>query len=584
MAASLQRLIDGRAVTQLRRSEGRMAELGSEGGVPMLDWVEGVERLLREGHGLEDVEAEAREMLGRGIRHIIWAGMGGSVMAVRVLADLGLYDENSGPNIYPLDSTDPAALNDIVRRVAASKGLDLSVDLDQGALFGDVLMVAVSMGMTSEEPITHLEWFTRCLEEGGLSVPDHALVMTLPGSYLDDFARRHHLPARPLQLDGRAGTPGRMSAPTTRVFLLPAALALAGDGGEPGQLRVVLAEAWRNHDLDLAERDPARHPFVRLAVALNDAAVDGRCGLMLRLTSGYHAIFPWIEQLMEESLGKGEKGIVVFPDQPAEMPAGQAGTLWVSVGAPVTGDRAVHLDAPALDQGDVRSVLTALATCFLGWQLTVALYGYLEGIVFAGQPAVENYKARSRRLRQSRSPLNTALADGSTVRAEPATLILPPGGHATGSPEDAFVALLREARGGLSYLDLTVNGELPDGAMERIERRMQEIGNRDLQVPVKVRRAPAAYHATEQSEMDGPPHLLSLRTVCRHHETVVVGGYSETFLSAQAVATWQAMNERGRSCSLLVLEGSSEEAAATLVDFLDRVHHRLRELLSPGRG
>ena len=42
MAASLQRLIDGRAVTQLRRSEGRMAELGSEGGVPMLDWVEGV--------------------------------------------------------------------------------------------------------------------------------------------------------------------------------------------------------------------------------------------------------------------------------------------------------------------------------------------------------------------------------------------------------------------------------------------------------------------------------------------------------------------------------------------------------------
>ena len=177
-----------------------------------------------------------------------------------------------------------------------------------------------------------------------------------------------------------------------------------------------------------------------------------------------------------------------------------------------------------------------------------------------------------------------ASAEGSPVRAEPATLILPPGRQAVGSPEDDFAALLLEASGGLSYLDLTVNGELPHGAMERIERRMQEIGNRDLHVPVKVRRAPAAYHATEQSEMDGPPHLLSLRTVCRHHETVVVGGYSETFLSAQAVATWQAMNERGRSCSLLVLEGSSEEAAATLVDFLDRVHHRLRELLSPGRG
>lgn len=580
---AIHRLEDGRAVTQLRRGVGRMAELGSENGALMLDWVEGVERLLQSERSLEEVEAEAREVLGRGIRHIIWAGMGGSVTTVRVLIDLGLY-LGTDLTIYPLDSTDPAALNDIIRRLAESEGLAPSNDPDLSRLFEDVLMVAVSMGMTSEEPITHLEWFTQCIEESGLPVSEHALVMTLPGSYLDSFAREHGLPMRPLQLDGGTGTPGRTSAPSTRVFLLPAALALAAEGEDRGQLRAVLEKAWGDHNLALAERDPEQHPFVRLAAALSEAAVDGRCGLMLRSTSGYAATFPWIEQLVEESLGKGGKGVVVFVDQPAEAPRELMGTLRVTAGELAPGDSSFHLNVPELDRGDTTSILAALATCFLGWQLTVALYGYLEGIVFAGQPAVENYKSRSRRLRQLPAPLDVALAEGSAVRNDTATLLLPPGTQISGSPEDVFATLLSEAEGRISYLDLTVNGELSGGDMDRIEEWVREIGNRDLHIPIKVRRAPAAYHATEQSEMDGPPHLLSLRTVNRHQETVLVGSYSPTFLTAQAVATWQAMNERGRDCSLLVLEGSTVEAAEILLDFLQAVQRHLRERFGDGTG
>ncbi len=82
------------------------------------------------------------------------------------------------------------------------------------------------MGMTSEEPITHLEWFTDLLKQAGLRPAEHLLVMTLPGSYLDRFAHEQQAPSRPLQPDGGTGTGGRMSAPATRVFLLPAALYL----------------------------------------------------------------------------------------------------------------------------------------------------------------------------------------------------------------------------------------------------------------------------------------------------------------------------------------------------------------------
>src|SRR5690242_6438300 len=128
---ALQKLIDDDAVGQLRRRDGIMATLGSEDGTLKLDWVEGVARLLANPQMLTNVEAEAQDILQRGIHHIIWSGMGGSVLTIRVLCELGFFPvQHSAPSsisgqqsiaIYPLDSTEPAALNDIVRKIAAAK-------------------------------------------------------------------------------------------------------------------------------------------------------------------------------------------------------------------------------------------------------------------------------------------------------------------------------------------------------------------------------------------------------------------------------------------------------------------------------
>src|SRR2546421_4474413 len=320
--SALQHLIKDHAVGQLRRRDGLMATLGSEEGALKLDWVEGVARLLADPAMLEEVEAEARNIWQRGIRHLIWAGMGGSVLTVRVLCELGFSGGHEGQvTIYPLDSTDPAALNAIVRKIAAAKhltrpsGEEASNPAFLRALLADVMMVGVSMGMTSEEPITHLEWFTALLKQAGLRPEEHLLVMTLPDSYLDRFANAELAPSHPLQPDGGTGTGGRMSAPTTRVFLLPAALYLTRLPGASVQLRSVLQHAWDEYDLELARSRPAEHPSVQLAAALSDASRDGTCRLLLGMPEGWQAFVSWLEQLMEESLGKGGKGIVVFDDQ-----------------------------------------------------------------------------------------------------------------------------------------------------------------------------------------------------------------------------------------------------------------------------
>jgi len=602
--AALQHLVEDDAVGQLRRRDGLMATLGSEDGALKLDWVEGIARLLADPAQLEEVEAEARGIWQRGIRHIIWAGMGGSVIAVRVFCDLGFCSgrDKGQITIYPLDSTDPAALNGIVRKIAAAKHLAVPTREEASnpaflrALLADVMMVGVAMGMTSEEPITHLEWFTDLLKQAGLRPAEHLLVMTLPDSYLDRFAHEQQAPSRPLQPDGGTGTGGRMSAPTTRVFLLPAALYLTRLPGASGQLRSMLQHAWDEYNLELATARPAEHPFVQLAAALSAESRDGACRLLLGMPEGWQAFVSWLEQLMEESLGKGGKGIVVFDDQTLNHAAPgyqQGGMLPVRVVTEVTPageDELFLLSQPSLASHEPQSRLAALAASFLGWQLSMALYGYLQRITFAGQPAVENYKARARALRAQPEPLQVASNWSPALQEGILTLLAPHGAMSQGAPQgrdsaaSTFAKALQELasadyahRHPLSYLDVTVNGEAQASLVAVLDRHVHTIGNRLLGIPVKLRQAPAAYHSTEQSEMDGPPSLVSLRLVARNSEASLLGSYTTTFLHAQAVSTWQAMMEAGRPCFLLVIDGSLDDAIEPLSTFFSQVEEYLHQ-------
>jgi hypothetical protein len=472
-------------------------------------------------------------------------------------------------------------------------------------LLRDVMMIGVSMGMTSEEPITHLTWFANLLEQANLRPEEHLLVMTLPGSYLDAFAGARRVPSRPLQLDGGAGTGGRMSAPGTRVFLLPVALYLTGLPNSTGQLHSVLQRAWDDYDLDLATAHPERHPFVRLAAAMSAASRHGTCRLFVKMPESWRALVPWLEQLMEESLGKGGKGVIVFHDQtlnPSAPSYFSDDVLRVEVTSEVLPDAGVTrrdrerhytLSQPTLGNIEPVDSLSTLAASFLGWQLSMALYGFLHQIQFAGQPAVENYKSRARALRGLVDPLQIAsqwqlaLRDGALTLLAPAGSVLPERPADVSSLAHVFAQPLQAAvsagdaasgaeSGSVGYLDVTVNGEATTDLLSLLDAGVRAIGNRLLGVPAKLRQAPAAYHSTEQSEMDGPPYVVSLRLVARASEPCLVGAYSNTFLLAQAVSTWQAMTEVGRPCFLLIVDRALADAQEPLAIFLAEIEHSLQ--------
>src|SRR5512146_2518283 len=125
------------------------------------------------------------------------------------------------------------------------------------------------------------------------------------------------------------------------------------------------------------------------------------------------------------------------------------------------------LAQPSLARTDPQGRLAALAASFLDWQLTLALYGYLEQIPFAGQPAVENYKTGARALRGQPDPLQVAGQWRPASHDGPLTLLAPAGTGASAEneaqPAVVFARALRQARapGSLGYLDVTVNGEAP---------------------------------------------------------------------------------------------------------------------------
>ena len=297
---------------------------------------------------------------------------------------------------------------------------------------------------------------------------------------------------------------------------------------------------------------------------------------------------------MEESLGKGGKGVVVFDDQflnPQAPGQRSSGTLQVRVVTDLTQpeeEKSFNLSQPYLARKEPRDRLVAVATSFLGWQLSMALYGYLHRITFAGQPAVENYKARARVLRTQDDPLQaTKHWTATTTETDPSSgiaysLLAPQGVETRGSPASIVARTLQRTATAstrylsLGYLDLTINGELPSSGVSALDAHLRTIANELLGVPVKLRRAPAAYHSTEQSEMDGPAFLVSLRVLARDHEASILGSYTDTFLRAQAVSTWQAMMEQGRPCFLLIIDGSIDDALEPLQRFFSDVVAHLR--------
>ena len=434
-----------------------------------------------------------------GLDHVVLTGMGGSSLAPEVIG------RSAGVPLTVLDTTDPHQVAATVRDRLES-----------------TLVVVSSKSGSTVETDSHRRIYERAFTGLGLS-PEHVarrfVVVTDPGSPLEKIAGEagYHV----VLADPNVG--GRYSA-LTAFGLVPAALAgvdVTRLLDEADSVASVLAGASGNPGLALGAA------LGGYALAGHDKAVLADCG------SGLPGFGDWAEQLIAESTGKDDRGIlpVVVADE---------GAPGFSPGPDV------HLIALGDPAGPVDTVISGpLGAQFLVWEYAVALAGRLLGVNPFDQPNVAESKDDTRQLLAE-------AGDGPLPAGEPAFT----DGAIDVHGDADFIAGAADLAG---LLD-AVLWSLPESGYLAIMAYLDRVGDADAQRlraalaartthPVTFGWAPRFLHSTGQYHKGGPPTGVFLQITGVLGEDVEVPGEPYTLgrlQLAQALGDLGALRRRGR--------------------------------------
>ncbi|MFL6157456.1 MAG: glucose-6-phosphate isomerase [Marmoricola sp.] len=308
-----------------------------------------------------EITALRDELAANGLHHVVLCGMGGSSLAPEVItawADVPL---------TVLDSSDP----DYVRAALGDR------------LAESIVVVSSKSGSTVETD-SQKRVYEQALRDAGLDPVDHLVVVTDPGSPLDQSATADGY--RVFHADPDVG--GRYSA-LTAFGLVPSGLAGADIG-----LLLDEAEAIT----PALQADDAGNPGLRLGGLLGLANSHGVDKIVLAEFGGDKEHFrpsgfgDWAEQLIAESTGKQGKGIL-----PVVVPGVNAPNFSPSTPDEVLVTLGAHAEIrPASRFG--ASVDAPLGAAMLLWEYAVAVAGRLIGIDPFDQPDVESAKKAARGL------------------------------------------------------------------------------------------------------------------------------------------------------------------------------------------
>ena len=309
--------------------------------------------------GWLDLPASSRELLPRlekltaelaaeGLDRIVLCGMGGSSLAPEVICN------SAGVALTVLDTTDPA-------QVAAAMATDLE---------RTVVVVSSKSGGTIETD-SQFRVFLAALVASGLSEADAArrfVIVTDPDSPLSKAAEA--LGVREIFLaDPNVG--GRYSA-LSAFGLVPSALA----GADVAQLLDDAAAVQEHLGSDEG------NPGLELGAAIGGGWKAGRDKLVIiDAGSGLVGFGDWAEQLVAESTGKNERGVLPVVVESADAPG-------------VSHTRSdVHIVSLSDTPATGTSVVGPLGAQFLVWEYATAIACQVLGVDPFNQPNVAEAKA-----------------------------------------------------------------------------------------------------------------------------------------------------------------------------------------------
>ncbi len=250
-----------------------------------LGWVDSAKWMKPRLAGIEKFGAE---VFRAGIQHVVLIGMGGSSLCPDLFRLMCKHHPRL-KSFNVIDSTDPAAIKAIARKIEPKKAL---------------FIVASKSGGTIETR-SHEAYFINLLKEAKVrNIGKHFAAITDPGSDLQKFARKNKY--RKVFLNP-PDIGGRYSA-LSYFGLLPAFFAGA-------DIRAIIDDALMMQKL-LVEREGDLNPALAIGSLMTVGSKVGLDKLIFVASKKTAPLIPWIEQLVAESTGKNKKGVVPIEGEP----------------------------------------------------------------------------------------------------------------------------------------------------------------------------------------------------------------------------------------------------------------------------
>jgi transaldolase/glucose-6-phosphate isomerase len=460
-----------------------------------------------------------------GTERLLVLGMGGSSLAPLVFASsfAALPDY---PAVEVLDSTHPAMVRDADGRCDPQTTLYL---------------VSSKSGSTLEPNILFDYFFARAEASLGGDAGDRFLVVTDPGSPLEQEARRRGV-RRIFPGDPRIG--GRYSA-LSNFGVLPAAF-LGMDVAE-------LLRRARSMAARCREEGPG-NPGLALGAAMAALARRGRDKLTFSVGAPVDRFGLWAEQLIAESTGKEGKGILPVDGEPLGPPEAYGeDRFFVRIEGRGDGSERSPLDRLEREGHPSASFAVAdaldLGAEMFRWEFATAIAGAALQINPFDQPNVQEAKDRTNEiLSGGKAPAETPAASESDLRR-----LL--GGI---RPGDYFAIT--------AFIPSTRENE---AALTRIREKVRDA----RRVATTAGFGPRFLHSTGQFHKGGPGTGVFLQITAGTAGQVPIPGRPYGFgdvLAAQAAGDLAALRSRGRRAHGVSLSEDLPAGLAALEDMVAR--------------
>jgi transaldolase/glucose-6-phosphate isomerase len=555
-AAVKKNLNDWRASGKVRRLWQHDASLWTnDDEASWLGWLNITDEQLS---NVAKLKALADEIKTAGFSDILLLGMGGSSLCPEVLSLT--YPQTPGfPRLHILDSTDPAQIRSVEKKLNLAKTL---------------CIVSSKSGSTLEPNIYKQYFFERVQQaDGADQAGSHFMAITDPGSKMQLVGERDHFRGI---FYGLPSIGGRYSA-LSNFGMVPAA-AMGLDAGKFLERTKEMVEACQ------AATPVEQNPGAMLGLILGTAAKLGRDKITLITSPGISDLGAWLEQLIAESTGKLGKGIIPVDRETLGAPE-VYGNDRVFAYLQLEGDSDAAQDAKvaALEKAGHPVVRIAVSDTyslgqeFFRWEIATAVAGSILGINAFNQPDVEASKIVTKQLTSEYETKGALPAEKPVVEeagfklftdeknaAELAKgLAKPAGSSADGALKNYLRAHLARLGAG-DYFALLAYVEMNAEHQSLLQSLRLAVRDRK-HVATVLGLGPRFLHSTGQAYKGGPNNGVFLQITCDDAQDLAVPGQKYTFgivKAAQARGDFQVLADRKRR-ALRVHIGSDVKSGLT---------------------